>query len=360
MSGTSQEIPYDSFSGTAAVPIAALLLMLCFPSLSVQGAADGLRLWFDVVLPTLAPFMICTQAIVAMGGMGLLMKPFYPLLHFLFGLSVPGSYVLLCGLLCGYPLGARLCADFLRDGNISREEGKYLFAICNHPSPMFLMGYVRGQLPVKVSPVLLLVCLYLPVLPLSWIAGRLYHWGATKNPAASNPQMAPGQTSLGQISPGKTSPGKIASGQRTSDQTNGNPVSRSSSARSQVSSRRSLEDILMSTCDTIVMIGGYMMLFSILSAWVRRIPSMPGGLQAMITGLAEITTGVHQVCVTFPARQALLPCILTVSFGGLSGIFQTRGVTKNAGLSIRHYVGWKALHACLSGICLVLLSMAMP
>lgn len=309
-----QEPVFHSFSSAAVIPIAALLLMLCFPSLSVQGAADGLRLWFDVVLPTLAPFMICTQAIASCGGMYLLMKPFYPVMRRLFGLSLPGSYILLCGLLCGYPLGARLCADFLQDGTISREEAQYLFAICNHPSPMFLMGYVRGQLPIPVAPPLLLACLYLPVLPLSRIAGMYYHSGRKK----------------------------------------AEPVSCFHTASA---GKRSLEDILMAACDTMVMIGGYMMLFSILSAWVRRIPGMAEKMQAMITGLAEITTGVHQICISFPAEKALLPCILVIAFGGLSGIFQTKGVIKNAGLSIRHYVVWKTLHACLSGICFILFAL---
>ena len=42
------------------------------------------------------------------------------------------------------------------------------------------------------------------------------------------------------------------------------------------------------------------------------------------------------------------------AFGGISGIFQTRSVLtmhsgrKNAGLSIRHYIFWKALHSLLS------------
>lgn len=302
---------FSVFSSAALLPITALVLMLCFPSLSVQGAADGIHLWFDVVLPTLAPFMICTQAIASCGGMQLLMKPFYPILRLLFGLSLPGAYVLLCGLLCGYPLGARLCADFVQDGTISREEAQYLFAICNHPSPMFLMGYVRGQLPLAVNPFLLLACLYLPVLPLSRIARIYYQPGREKPDSAVKLPSSP-------------------------------------------AARRTLEDILMAACDTMVMIGGYMMLFSILSAWVRRIPGVAKEMQALVTGLAEITTGVHQICISFTAQKTLLPCILAIAFGGLSGIFQTKGVIKNAGLSIRHYVVWKALHACLSGIGLIL------
>ncbi len=296
----------------SGIPVLALALMLAFPKLSVRGAADGLDLWFHVVLPTLAPFMICTQAIVASGGVGILMKPLHPLLDSLFGLSLPGSYIMLCGLLCGYPLGAKLCADFLRDGMISREEAEYLLAICNHPSPMFLLGYVSSQLPQKTPALLLFLCLYLPILPISRIAGKYTRFRRHNEPDA--------------------------------------PSCRSANGRIPGAARRSLEDILMSASETMVMIGGYMMLFSILSAWVRHIPGLPGSLQAMITGLAEITTGVRQICISFPADTCLIPCIAAIAFGGLSGIFQTGGVIKRSGLSVCHYAAWKVLHAGMSVI----------
>ena len=86
------------------IPILILGLLLSFPSLSIRGALNGLLLWFHVVLPTLAPFLICTQMITALGGIELIMRPFGPLLQNLFHLSLSGSYILLCGLLCGYPL----------------------------------------------------------------------------------------------------------------------------------------------------------------------------------------------------------------------------------------------------------------
>lgn len=293
-------------------PILLLLLLLKFPVWSVQGAANGLLLWFNVVLPTLSPFIICTQTIVALDGVKLMMIPVYPVLHRLFGLSVQGSYVMFCGMLCGYPLGARLCADFKERGAITSREADYLFAVCNHPSPMFLLGYVAGQLPFAVSPVLLFACLYLPVLPLSMIARRVYR--------LEDPEKT-GVLSCAQIPCAEPQP-------------------------------PSLEDIIHSTCETMVLIGGYIMLFSILAAWVQHINFLPPMFRLLLIGAAEITTGVNQICAGLPAAWILPAVIAAVAFGGLSGIFQTKSVTKNAGLSIRHYVLWKLLHACLS--CMIL------
>ena len=47
-------------------------------------------------------------------------------ISYIFGVSKPSSYCILVGFLCGYPLGAKTVADFVRDGLISQEEA----AIC--------------------------------------------------------------------------------------------------------------------------------------------------------------------------------------------------------------------------------------
>lgn len=306
-------------------PILLLCLLLSFPALSVKGAASGLLLWFNVVLPTLSPFIICTQMVVSLGGAELLTRPFFPAIHALFGLSRPGTYVLLCGLLCGYPLGAKMCGDFLIRGEISRSEAAYLLSICNHPSPMFLLGFVGAGLQGTVPPWFLIGCLYLPVIPVSFLSRRLYRLNAGDNKMQRN--QAVSACSL--------------------------PGAADSSRKSP-----SMEEVLLSTAETMVVIGGYIMLFSILAIWVRQIPLLPAPLTACLTGVAEITTGVNQICAVFPPGQAVLPVIVTVAFGGFSGIFQTKSVIKNAGLSIRHYLFWKIIHTICT--CLIFLLLTAP
>lgn len=304
-------------------PILLLCLLLSFPSLSVKGAAGGLLLWFNVVLPTLSPFIICTQMVVSLGGAELLTRPFFSAIHALFGLSRPGTYVLLCGLLCGYPLGAKMCGDFLIRGEISRSEAAYLLSICNHPSPMFLLGFVGAGLQGTVPPWFLIGCLYLPAIPVSFLSRRFYRLNAGDNKMQRN--QAVSACSL---------PGAANSSRKPP----------------------SMEEVLLSTAETMVVIGGYIMLFSILAIWVRQIPFLPAPLTACLTGVAEITTGVNQICAVFPPGQAVLPVIATVAFGGFSGIYQTKSVIKNAGLSIRHYLFWKIIHTICTCLTFILLT----
>lgn len=104
----------SAISPGAPAFILLFFLLLAFPGQAIQGASDGLLLWFHTVLPTLAPAMICTRLILLSGGDHLLMKPVRPLFQKLFSLSETGSFILLSGMLCGYPLGAALCSQARR------------------------------------------------------------------------------------------------------------------------------------------------------------------------------------------------------------------------------------------------------
>ena len=111
--------------------ILSLALLLWKPDLAFMGAKNGLLLWGLVVLPTLLPFMICSQVIVGIQAAPLLVRPLMPFFRWVLGLSKEGGYVLLSGLLCGYPMGAKTCGEFLRQGKISKQEADYLLAISN-------------------------------------------------------------------------------------------------------------------------------------------------------------------------------------------------------------------------------------
>lgn len=79
-------------------------------------------------------------------------------------------------------MGAKTTSEFMDSGRIPGEEGQYLLAISNHPSPMFVLGYVLAQ--IKVIPGIaasypiwaVAAALYLPVLPISILARKCYHY----------------------------------------------------------------------------------------------------------------------------------------------------------------------------------------
>lgn len=284
-----------------ALSIAVLFLMLTHPALSFEGARNGLLLWYQTVVPTLLPFMICSNVIVSLNGISLMTAPVRPLLKGVFRLSDAGCYVLVSGLLCGYPMGAKTCGEFVRQGRISPAEGRYLLSVCNHPSPMFLLGFAASLMDPSVSVPVFLAAVYLPVFPLALMSRAAY------------------------------------------------TVSGSSEFKVQKTQPHlSFDESMMASFEVMIKIGGYIMLFSILACFIGRLSFLPPPAQALILGAVEITTGIRALSNTFCGPlQGLFLCLAAV-FGGICGLFQTRSVLAGSGLPLFHYILWKAVHMLLA------------
>ncbi len=292
-----------------ATAIMVLFLLLTHPALSLEGAQNGLLLWYQTVLPTLLPFMICSNVIVSLDGIRLMTAPLRPILGKIFRLSDAGCYVLVSGLLCGYPMGAKTCSEFAAQGKISPEEGRYLLAISNHPSPMFLLGYVSSLMDPSIPISMLLAAIYLPILPMAFLSQAVYRIKASSR-----------------IRVQKTQP------------------------------HLSFDESMMNSLEVMVKIGGYIMLFSILARFISQISLLPSPVQAVLLGVVEITTGIQAIAHTFSgSAQGLFLCFATV-LGGICGLFQTKSVLTAPALSLGHYILWKLLHALLSAVVFMVLA----
>lgn len=75
--------------------------------------------------------------------------------------AIPVLFLL--GLLCGYPLGAKMASDFTKEGYIKPSTATILLPLCNNISPMFLSGYIGHTVLQDRFPFwFLLVVLYVP------------------------------------------------------------------------------------------------------------------------------------------------------------------------------------------------------
>ena len=141
------------------------IIMLFFPKATLAGAADGLLLWFQMILPTLLPFMILSNLLLQTNAIYYISCALKPILQPLFQISTPSCYAVLVGFLCGYPMGAKIIADLTRSNRISKEEGQYLLSFCNNSSPMFILSYISLQIlqAPSFSAITLLILFISPI-----------------------------------------------------------------------------------------------------------------------------------------------------------------------------------------------------
>ena len=130
---------------TFTLIVSFFVLMLCFPQITFSGASRGLLLWFQVLLPTLLPFMILSNLLIRTNYVFYISRFLKPFFKRVFHISDTSCYVVFVGFLCGYPLGAKTAADCVRLGQISKEEGQYLLSFANNSSLMYIISFLVMQ-----------------------------------------------------------------------------------------------------------------------------------------------------------------------------------------------------------------------
>ena len=127
------------FIGYAA-GAALFLLFLFFSAEARQGAAEGLRLWGTLLVPSLLPYFTAAGLLTRLGAVTSLARRLAPAAARLFGVSGAGAAVFLLGLSGGYPLGAASIGELYRSGALQKEEAEHLLAFCDNSGPAFAVG----------------------------------------------------------------------------------------------------------------------------------------------------------------------------------------------------------------------------
>ena len=288
-----------------------LAFLLADPAHAVDASKAGLMLWFHTLVPTLLPFLILSNLLIAADGVAYLTRFLYPAIHRVFGCSRNGCFCMAAGLLCGYPIGAKIAGDLVREKLITREEGNYLLSFCNNASPAFLIGYCLTdslRRPDLLVPTLVIVYGVPLLLAVFLRKGRSF-----------SDLSAEKKTSGSQIN------------------------------------FKIVDVCMMNGLESILKLGCYIILFSMLARLLIWLPCPSSCLTYGSVGFMEMTNGIALVTAdpSLPILQKYLFILGFLSFGGLSGAAQTESMILDSGLSFLTYLKAKLLTAALV-ICLAL------
>lgn len=284
------------------------ILLLRYPALSLQYASTGLILWFRKMIPTLLPFMILSGIMISMNLTARFVRLLHPVLHFFYGTTPNGSYILLMGFLCGFPMGARIAGELRRKGLISRKEAESLLAFCNNIGPIYFLSFVVSTLSLK-RPILPFLLMY--GIPL--VYGMVLMWVSRKKENFTEPPEAEKHAPEGLLT--------------------------------------AIDSSILSGLLGIGRLGGYMIFFNLLNILFVPFTHLPSFLLHLYQCLLEITSGIAGCGNAHPYLVLIL-----LPFGGFSCIAQTYSMIRGADLSIRPYLFHKLIQTGLTAVCYLLLS----
>lgn len=322
-----------------------LIVMILYPKASYEGATTGLLLWFHNVLPNLLPFIIVSNLMIQLNITKQISKVFYPVLGKLFKVSPEACYPIVIGFLSGIPMGAKSTADLLSEDKIKRKEGQFLISMCNNASPMFIIGFISiTQLKLPRIKYSLFVIIYGAAI----ISGLIYRYISQKREDKKiTPRLK--AASLNPLNQNQESSSHLELHNQKPDHELA--ISKQNKDMRKNISFEIVDNTIMNGFEVVTKIGGYIILFSIMAQIIKE--ALPGMVytKAVLMGLLEITTGINQVC-KMPLSddvKIVLVSVLT-SFGGLSGMAQTKSVIGDTRLSIVTYSIVKLMSAFLAFI----------
>ncbi|MEE0784732.1 MAG: hypothetical protein U0M10_02170, partial [Oscillospiraceae bacterium] len=133
------------------VLLAALLAMTALRQPLAQALRAGIEQCAQVVFPSLFPFFILTNLLLATDFPQRLASAWGGAMRRFFHAPPEGAAALAISLLGGYPMGARTAAQLAQQGVLTQWDAGRLLAFCNNTGPAIFFGLIGGTLSLPAG-----------------------------------------------------------------------------------------------------------------------------------------------------------------------------------------------------------------
>lgn len=315
--------------------------LICYPQQSLEASIRGLNMWWEVVFPSLLPFFIVSELLIGFGVVNLLGVLLEPLMRPLFKVPGVGGFVWAMGMASGYPSGAKLTARLYQEKQISTIEAERLASFTNSSNPLFIFGAVSIGFFHN---------------PHIGIIFALSHY-------------------IGNICVGLLMRFHGKSHEKTSSKRDTHPFSLRTAFRVLHETRlknkqplgKLLGDAVRSSIQTLLMIGGFIILFSVINKllymvhitdriafilqYILNIFQLPKELSIpVISGLFEITLGTQMISQVEHAHllEKAIVTSFILAFGGFSVQAQVASILAEANIRFQPFFIARMMHGCFA------------
>lgn len=296
------------------------------PNQSIESAKEGLYLWFNVLLPSLFPFILISDLMISFGVVDYFTRCLEPIMRPLFNVPGIGAFPLTMSVMSGYPVGSKITSKIRKEGLVTRNEANLLIGFCSTSGPLFILGSVTiGLLGTPELGLLLLIPHYLGALTIGLVLGLFNR--EKHNKKHGNHIMNDA------IKTQNKSAGSIIS----------KSVTDSMNAIITVGEFIIIYSVII---NIVLQSNGFNLIINVLSK-ITRIEHQ--SLKAIFAGIIEITNGCSLLSqLNIPLINKILFINFIIGWGGLSIHSQAISFISETDIKPRFYLVSKALHGLLS------------
>ncbi|WP_209125481.1 sporulation integral membrane protein YlbJ [Alkalihalobacillus sp. BA299] len=323
--------------------------LMIYPKESFEASLRGLTMWWEVVFPSLLPFFIVSELLIGFGVVTFIGTLLNPLMRPVFRVPGVGGFVWAMGLASGFPAGAKLTARLRQEKQLTRLEAERLVTFTNASNPLFIFGAVAvGFFHNPALGVVLALAHYLG----NFFVGFIMRFHGNKE---ETPLKVEGK----QNSKSFKHALKSLHEERLKD---GRPIG------------KLLGDAVQSSINTLLMIGGFIILFSVLNKLLSLIGivtvlssfmsiiltflSLPSELSLpLISGIFEITLGSQMTSEIENALllQQVIIVSFILAFSGFSVQAQVASILAETDIRFKPYFIARILHGIFASSIVIVL-----
>ena len=311
--------------------ISFTICLVIFSNTNLSAAKNGLILWSNSIVPSLFPFFVATELLSHTNFTYYLGKVLNRFMKPIFNIRGEGSFAFIMGIISGYPIGAKIAANFRQNNICSKEECERLLSFTNNSGPLFIIGTVGiTMLGNSVIGFLLLITHLLASITVGFIF-RFWKYN-TKSEINNYSSYINSNNNLTISNLGEI-----------------------------------IGNSITSSINTILLIGGFVVLFSVVISILKtsqlldilancihplfNLLHIPEKFSfGFISGIFELSNGLNIIC-SIPEKNLSINIIIAsflLGLGGFSVLLQVWSVIAKTDLSIKPYILGKLLHACIS------------
>ena len=283
-------------------------MMVFSPESSVFYSKQALNICYEIIIPSLFPFFVCSGILVYSGFAGTISKIFRPIMKPLFNVNENGATAFVLGIISGYPLGAVTACQLYEASYLSKSEAERLLAFCNNSGPLFILGAVGSAIYQNAKIGIVLYLAHIISAILVGVCFRFYRKDSFSAPK-SNLVTAEGY------------PAEIFS------------------------------KVLANSINSILTVCGAIVFFFTASNLLTEFLPQNAFFDAVFSAVLEFTGGIKKISVLpVPLTSRLVMSAFAVGFAGLCVHIQVMAVTAKYGLSLKPYILGKLLHGAIASI----------
>lgn len=289
-----------------AMLIAITILLVLSGENALGYAKEALNLCYEIIIPSLFPFFICSGLLIYSGFCESAAKLFKPFMTPLFNVNKNGSAAFVLGIISGYPQGAITVCRLYEANYLSKTEAERMLSFCNNSGPLFIMGSVG--IGLYTSP-RVGVMLYAAHIAAAILVGIVFRFYKKNDYRAYEAEVS---------------------------------INRAQAGFSAV-----VEDSVRS----ILNICACVVFFGVVSRICLSYVPMTELFEAMVYGICEFTMGVFKLSrLSISFMEKLVLSSFIIGFAGMSVHIQVMAIVLKYRLKLLPYIAGKLLHGVFSGV----------